>query len=74
MDTSKVLSVLTSTKEVKALSKAINDSRKIRVKVGGLLGSSAPVVFASLQDVKQDMLFVLSDTDEAGYFYHDLVQ
>jgi len=65
---------LTSTKEVKALSKAINDSRKIRVKVGGLLGSSAPVVFASLQDVKQDMLFVLSDTDEAGYFYHDLVQ
>lgn len=65
---------MTSTKEVKALSKAINDSRKIRVKVGGLLGSSAPVVFASLQDVKQDMLFVLSDTDEAGYFYHDLVQ
>lgn len=66
--------MLASTKEVKQLSKAINDSKKVRIKVGGLMGSSAPMVFAALADVKRCMLFVLSDQDEAGYFYHDLVQ
>ncbi len=54
--------------------KAVADSRNVRVKVGGLVGSSVSVVFSALQYVAQDMLFVLSDADEAGYFYHDLVQ
>lgn len=48
--------------------------------VGGLIGSSAPLFFASI--AKQDegkgklplLLFVLDDADSAGYFYHDLVQ
>lgn len=56
------------------MAKAILDNKKIRVKVGGLLGSSAPLVFASIAGLKRNMLFVLSDNDEAGYFYHDLVQ
>lgn len=74
MDTSKILSVLASTKEVKQMAKALLDKKKIRIKVGGLLGSSAPLVFASLMKEKKNMLFILSDQDEAGYFYHDLVQ
>lgn len=74
LDTSKILSVLTSTREVRQLDKTIADSRKTRIKVGGLVGSSASVVFASLAYDQRSMLFILSDADEAGYFYHDLVQ
>ncbi len=41
----------------------------------GLLCSSAPMFFASVQDkLKRSVLFVLDDADEAGYFYHDLTQ
>ena len=41
----------------------------------GLLCSSAPMLFAALSGkLKTPVLFVLQDADEAGYFYHDLVQ
>ena len=41
----------------------------------GLLCSSAPMFFASLQGkMRRSVLFVLDDADEAGYFYHDLTQ
>ena len=42
----------------------------------GLLCSSAPMVFASLMQKGKlpTTLFILQDVDEAGYFYHDLVQ
>ena len=66
--------MLASTREVKQLDKAIADSKKVRVQVGGLVGSSAPLVFSALSNVSHDVLFVLNDQDEAGYFYHDLVQ
>ena len=37
--------------------------------------SSAPIFFASVrQPLDRTVLFVLNDADEAGYFYHDLVQ
>ena len=36
----------------------------------GLLCSSAPMFFASLQGkMRRSLLFVLDDADEAGYFY-----
>ena len=45
----------------------------------GLMCSSAPMVFASLIAKSQkskanSTLFILQDAEEAGYFYHDLVQ
>ncbi len=41
----------------------------------GLMCSSASMVFAALQGkLKTTVLFILQDADEAGYFYHDLVQ
>lgn len=41
----------------------------------GLVCSSAPLFFASLQPrLGRTVLFVLNDADEAGYFYHDLMQ
>ncbi len=48
--------------------------------VGGLIGSSAPLFFASIAKIDETrgalplMLFILDDADSAGYFYHDLVQ
>lgn len=41
----------------------------------GLVCSSAPLFFASLHSrLNRTVLFVLNDADEAGYFYHDLMQ
>jgi len=71
---------LASGKEVKSLSKAICSGKIERVQVGGLLGSSAPLVFASIAKANAEkdgmplMVFVMDDVDEAGYFYHDLTQ
>lgn len=48
--------------------------------MGGLIGSSAPLLFASAAKMMEGkdgmplLLFVLDDADSAGYFYHDLVQ
>ena len=41
----------------------------------GLLASSAPLFFAGMATRKHaNILFILQDADEAGYFYHDLTQ
>ncbi len=41
----------------------------------GLLCSSASMLFAALSDkLKNPVLFILQDADDAGYFYHDLVK
>ena len=50
-----------------------------RMYVGGAQASSLPMLFASLTEVAPESLnhpylFVLDDAEEAGYFYHDLVQ
>lgn len=80
MNTSDILSLLASSKEVKRLYDCVSASDVLNVRVGGLIGSSAPLVFASLLKCHDDgggvptMIFVMSDVDEAGYFYHDLVQ
>ena len=47
------------------------------MQVGGLKGSSAAMLFSSVVDrsmVNGLFLFVLDDQDEAGYFYHDVLQ
>ena len=47
------------------------------MQVGGLKGSSAAMLFSSVADrsmVNGLFLFVLDDQDEAGYFYHDVLQ
>ena len=52
-----------------------NESAVQTVFLEGLLASSAPMVFGSMfAKCKQSLLFILQDAEEAGYFYHDLVQ
>ena len=58
-----------------ALAKALGNVRERNIFLEGLLASAAPVLFGSVAGkCKQTVLFILQDTDEAGYFYHDLTQ
>jgi transcription-repair coupling factor (superfamily II helicase) len=69
--------------QVSALAKELGKLSVRTIFLEGLLGSSAPLLFAALgekQKVKSEkyasapFLFVLQDAEEAGYFYHDLTQ
>ena len=60
--------------KVKALAKALANEKKHTVSVAGLQASSVALAFASLPDMSRPLLFILDDMEEAGYFYHDLVQ
>jgi transcription-repair coupling factor (superfamily II helicase) len=59
--------------QIKALNDTINKKKNRLIVLEGLLASSASVVFSALK-VRKTLLFVLQDSDEAGYFYHDLMQ
>ena len=77
METSQILRLLAQHPQVKTLSEAIRKPRLRSFHVGGLRSSSAALAFAAIAQKKAalpTMLFVLDDEDEAGYFYHDLVQ
>lgn len=61
--------------QAKAFMDLIQKKRLKSVFLQGLVCSSAPIFFASIYpQLKQTVLFVLEDADEAGYFYHDLMQ
>ena len=61
--------------QVSALAKLLGKSSEKKIFLEGLLGSSAPMLFASLaRKCQSQLLFVLQDAEEAGYFYHDLTQ
>ena len=61
--------------QVGALAQWLRTSTRGTVYADGLVGSSAPLVFAALADsVPSTFVFILQDEDEAGYFYHDLQQ
>ncbi|MBO4800999.1 MAG: transcription-repair coupling factor [Bacteroidaceae bacterium] len=70
--------------QVRALKRVLTGDKNA-VQLTGLQGSSAALAFAALKAVKQPseaedgavlppLLFVLNDAEEAGYFYHDMVQ
>ena len=58
--------------QIGALADALGKKSVRTVFLEGLLYSSAPLAFAAVG--RGRFLFVLQDADEAGYFYHDLVQ
>ncbi len=62
---------------VRTLQKALLDGGCSRIHLGGANASSAAVAFAALtawDTLRSPFLFILDDVEEAGYFYHDLVQ
>ena len=80
----KFLSSIAASADIKAVGKLLRDNKKQRIRVGGLQGSSASLAFSALMAVKDKknkteeplptLLFIMTDADEAGYFYHDLTQ
>ena len=61
--------------QVSALAKELVKSSSTMIFLDGLVGSSAPMLFASLiKKCRPQVLFILQDAEEAGYFYHDLTQ
>ena len=68
--------------QVGALKEKIEEKSVKTIFLEGLVASSAPMLFASLSSLTANrlpltancQLFILSDEEEAGYFYHDLKQ
>ena len=61
---------------VEALTGITANGNKEKVVIGGLTASSAAVAIAGYmqRNEKQTLFIVMNDVEEAGYFYHDLVQ
>lgn len=59
--------------KVKALANAISNNSIRSIYVKGLKASATGMVMSVVSE-KKNMLFVLNDMEEAGYFYHDLTQ
>ena len=61
---------------VDALMQLREEGGKKRVYIEGLVGSAAAMVLCGLKlrAPEQTFLVVLNDADEAGYFYHDMMQ
>lgn len=57
----------------KVLAKVMADTSVRTVHLNGLAASSAPMVFSGLTG-DYPILYVLDDQEQAGYFYHDLMQ
>ena len=76
--------------KVRALAKTLGEKSSKTIVLEGLVGSAAPMVFAALNKRREEkekrreergerrensfFLVILNDAEEAGYFYHDLVQ
>lgn len=75
MDIQQLLSIFLKAPQTCAIEKILKDQTISTSFIKGLSGSAASVYFASLGQLCGNVfLFILNDTDEAGYFYHDLTQ
>lgn len=75
MDIQGVLDLYAKSPQSAALAKMLGDKSVDTAYIGGASASAVPVLFASVaRSVGRLCLFVLDDTEEAGYFYHDLTQ
>lgn len=75
MDIQQLLSIFLKAPQTCAIEKILKDQTISTSFLKGLSGSAASVYFASLGQLCGNvLLFILNDTDEAGYFYHDLTQ
>ena len=75
MDIQGVLDLYANSPQSAALAKMLGDKSVDTAYIGRASASAVPVLFASVaRSVGRLCLFVLDDTEEAGYFYHDLTQ
>ena len=71
-----LLKLYAKSAQVGALADVMGKKRVKSIFLEGLMCSSAPMVFGSLASRTKltTTVFILQDAEEAGYFYHDLVQ
>ena len=71
-----LLKIYAKSAQVGALADVMGKKRVKSIFLEGLMCSSAPMLFASLVSKARlsTTVFILQDAEEAGYFYHDLVQ
>ena len=71
-----LLKIYAKSPQVGALADVMGKKSVKTIFLEGLMCSSAPMVFGALVSKAKasTTLFVLQDAEEAGYFYHDLVQ
>ena len=75
MNIQELANVYSRLPQASALAKSIGKSSLKKIFLEGLLGSSATMLFGSIAaKCGHVLVFVLQDAEEAGYFYHDLVQ
>ena len=79
MNIQELLQLYAKSPQVGAVAEVLGKKSVKTVFLDGLMCSSAPMLFASLtvnspKQSANSLLFILQDADEAGYFYHDLVQ
>lgn len=79
MQINEVLNMYAKHPQLKALGDALSKPDVGHIHMEGAQGSAAAVAFAALAHVRpgsisKPLLFVMGDAEEAGYFYHDLVQ
>lgn len=79
MEIQEIQSIYATHPQIKALGQTLQDDTVRTIFIDGLCASAAPLSFAALaeavpQIAGRPFLFVLDDTEEAGYFYHDLTQ
>lgn len=75
MEIKEIVHIYERSQQAKALLQLLDRKTQKAVFLSGLVCSSAPLFFAAVKErLERTVLFVLDDADEAGYFYHDLVQ
>lgn len=61
--------------QAKAFLELLDKNKLKTIFLQGLVCSSAPIFFASIREqLGKTVVYILDDADEAGYFYHDLMQ
>lgn len=75
MDIKEIYDLYAQSPQTAALAKILEDKSVKTVFLQGLVASAAPVMFAATaKSAPSVAIFILNDTDEAGYFYHDLMR
>ena len=76
MEAKEIQQIYASHPGVTALMQLREEGSKKRVLLEGLFGSAAAMVLCGMREKapEQTFIVVMNDAEEAGYFYHDLVQ
>jgi len=75
MDIKELQHIYAAHPHTRALAAKLADASLRNLYMAGMHASSAPLVFSSLlEEGKHTFVFILNDMEEAGYFYHDLIQ